>query len=61
MFDDIRVKSEFGYCGWYFKYKGGEYSNSARTDNEILIVKDMLKTMKLLVKNKIKGERKNNE
>ena len=61
MFDDIRIKSEFGYCGWYFKYKGGEYSNSARTDNEILIVKDMLKTMKLLVKNKMKGERKNNE
>ena len=56
MFDDIRIKSEFGYCGWYFKYKGGEYSNSARTDNEILIVKDMLKTMKLLVKNKMKGD-----
>jgi len=63
MFDDIKIKSEpfFGYCGWNFKYKNGEYGNMVKTNNEILIVKDMLKTMKLLVKNKMKGERKNNE
>jgi len=56
MFDNIRIKSEFGHCSWYFKYKGEEYFNCAKTDNEILMVKDMLKTMKLLVKNKMKGD-----
>ena len=49
MFSEIKIKSEWGNCAWHFKYKDENYAHVITTDSEIIIVEDMLKTMKDLV------------
>ena len=50
MFKNIKIKTEWGNSAWHFSFNGEDYAHVMETEDMILIVKDMLDTMKKLKK-----------
>lgn len=57
MFSEIKVKRVWNDYGWQFRYNGQDYAHAITGGSEIMVVEDMLKTMKDL-ENKDKEESK---
>jgi len=51
LFKNITIGGNSRYYGWFFKYKNNDYMHifeGITSENQITIIKDMIKTMKKL-------------
>lgn len=50
LFEEVQLQTGNHFCSWYFKYKGKEFTHIENKDMttkaQIVVLEDMIKTMK---------------